>query len=264
MGLPSPLGSTLSFYHIGRLKTEDSHVFTFGGYNCWHIVTEGRGFVKTNGKEYNLDCGDMFSVMYENEIEYGPYPGEEWAFYYIRIDGEGSDSLSRKIGLTPEKPCMRIANKDAVMRLFESAWQSAKDNYKTPEYYASVVYKICSLLCAEHKPTVRTQEALVDEALRMIEDPLSRNFNVNELSAALHVSRVTLFNAFKQITGKSPQEHLVANQIKHLKNLILENPAVSIAQLAKATAYSSDKHLISTFKRITGMTPGEFRNSSKW
>ncbi len=83
MSLPSPLESTLKFWHLENLMTQDSHVFTIGSYNWWYIVSSNWGFARTVGKEFLVETGDVFSVMYDHEIEYGPHPGENWSFYYI-------------------------------------------------------------------------------------------------------------------------------------------------------------------------------------
>ena len=107
--------------HTGYLHTGKNTFYRFGGYNCWHVVAQGEGLVKCGGKIFHLKKGDLFSVMYGSQIEYGPLPETEWEFYYLRVEGPRCDELTRRMGLTPDHP-VRFGGGETLVRLFRDVW----------------------------------------------------------------------------------------------------------------------------------------------
>ncbi len=261
-GLHKPVGCGFYLLDVGRLLTSAGEIFQFGGHNSWHVVSAGQGYVKCNGSIYYLKRGDMFAVMHDNNIEYGPVKGENWEFYYLRIEGKDADKLNFRIGMKAERPILRGDWGEQVLRCFHNLWQLAQNNNSIPETYASGILQIVECLCKGHQVSKRTPEEIVTEAMQIIRNPLNRHINVNEMASALNISRVSLFKAFKEQTGNSPLHHLQEFRIREGCRLLRENQDMSIADICKYSAFPNDKYFIRIFKRFTGLTPGEYRKQA--
>ena len=81
-----------------------------------------------------------------------------------------------------------------------------------------------------------------------------------ELAAIAGLSPHHFGEAFKISVGKSPHRFLMEKRVQHALEL-LRNGDRSIAEIAHATGFSSQSRLTENFRRVIGMTPGQFRRS---
>ena len=252
-------GCGFSLLHAGNLMVYDGTVYRYGGYCCWHVVTAGRGFVRCHGCDYSLEPGDVFSVFPDCEIEYGPMNGKQLGFIYLRLEGPQTSVMLERIGLSPETP-VRAGGGAQLIEMFREVWLLAKNNCPVPEEYAVGILKIMSCLNSGVGRR-RTAESLVQEALRLIKNPVGHDYNVNELAESLHVSRVNLFSAFRKITGHSPKESIQLYRQAKYRDLIARHPGLSISELSELAGFRDSQSFIRFFSRTAGMTPGEYRRS---
>lgn len=100
----------------------------------------------------------------------------------------------------------------------------------------------------------------LEEALRM---DLSHQWTVDEMAALVGLGN-TLFNEkAKSYSGFSPMNYLINIRISEAIKL-LKNKNVSITEIALDTGFYSSQHFSTTFKKLTGFTPGEFRKKNSY
>lgn len=244
--------------HTGYLHTGKNTFYRFGGYNCWHVVAQGEGLVKCGGKIFHLKKGDLFSVMYGSQIEYGPLPETEWEFYYLRVEGPRCDELTRRMGLTPDHP-VRFGGGETLVRLFRDVWSLASGDCPVPELYNSGLLRIVGCMVPENPASAISHADLVEKAGKLLESPMGFHYNVNELCTALHVSRVTLFHAFKQEKNCSPSDFIGQYRIRKCRNLLEENPHLLISEISTLAHFRDEKYFIRFFRKYMAVTPGQYR-----
>lgn len=76
----------------------------------------------------------------------------------------------------------------------------------------------------------------------------------------LGMSRALLYNKMKSITGTGAKEYITKIRIEKAKSL-MENPSLSIAEIAEMTGFTSQSYFSTAFKNQTGMTPSQFRTN---
>ena len=76
----------------------------------------------------------------------------------------------------------------------------------------------------------------------------------------LGMSRALLYNKMKSITGTGAKEYITRIRIEKAKSL-MENPSLSIAEIAEMTGFTSQSYFSTAFKNQTGMTPSQFRTA---
>ena len=92
-----------------------------------------------------------------------------------------------------------------------------------------------------------------------LSDPeLDQQFICRELG----VSRALLYNKMKAITGTGAKEYITRIRIEKAKNL-MENPSLSIADIAEMTGFTSQSYFSTAFKSQTGMTPSQYRQKDR-
>ena len=83
------------------------------------------------------------------------------------------------------------------------------------------------------------------------------NFTVREIADALCVSPSLLSHSFKEITGMSVMNFLLACRIAEAKNQLIRTET-PIGRIAEQCGFSDFSNFSRTFKRETGYTPSQY------
>ena len=106
---------------------------------------------------------------------------------------------------------------------------------------------------------IESSTALEDEIISILENSLYKKLTLDDLCSSLHYGKTTLCKTFKKKTGKSIINYFLELKIDESKRLIRENRSAS--EIANLLCFDSLPHFTKTFKRITTMTPREYKNS---
>jgi PAS domain S-box-containing protein len=98
---------------------------------------------------------------------------------------------------------------------------------------------------------------VVVELIYYSEEKLLTNFS-DYLSTKLQYDYTYLANLFSEVEGMSIQKYIISQKIDRVKELI-ESNELSLTQIACKLHYSSVGHLSNQFKKLTGLTPTEFK-----
>jgi AraC family transcriptional regulator len=96
--------------------------------------------------------------------------------------------------------------------------------------------------------------------LDYIDAHLTEELGLAELAAIAGLSPNHFGEAFKTSVGKSPHRFVMERRVGHAMAL-LRNDEHSIAEIAQAAGFSNQSRLTQNFRRVTGLTPGQFRRS---
>jgi len=80
----------------------------------------------------------------------------------------------------------------------------------------------------------------------------------NFLSEKLHYNYTYLANLFSEVQGISIQQFMILHKIERAKELMFYDE-LSIKEIAYKLNYSSVAHLTNQFKKVTGLSPGHFK-----
>jgi AraC-like DNA-binding protein/ligand-binding sensor protein len=99
---------------------------------------------------------------------------------------------------------------------------------------------------------------VVKETMNYIASHIDEPFIVKDLAAHLRCHPDFLSRKFKQHTGVDLSLYLQQTRIDRAKRL-LENPRMDIGTAADQSGFSDRVHFSKVFRRVTGMTPGQFQ-----
>ncbi|AYB33493.1 GlxA family transcriptional regulator [Chryseolinea soli] len=101
-------------------------------------------------------------------------------------------------------------------------------------------------------------DELVCKAQTYIEENLSEKISFEDLASRLAISRRNFDRRFIKATGNTPVEYLQRVKVEVAKST-LEKGRKSIYEVMNDVGYSDDKAFREVFKRITGMSPLDYR-----
>lgn len=107
------------------------------------------------------------------------------------------------------------------------------------------------------KPAVK---ANLRSARSQIFSHLDRNWTVREMAELAFVSASRFHTLYRTAFGISPMDDLIHARIDTAKNRLC-NSDESVANLSAALGYRNVTHFCRQFKKITGLTPMEFRKT---
>lgn len=116
---------------------------------------------------------------------------------------------------------------------------------------------------ADDRPTsqqVQVERTAWTAARDFIDAHYAGDVSLATLATQVNLSPFHLLRVFKQETGLSPHAYLTQTRIWHARKLLLAG--FPIADVAAQTGFADQSHLTRRFKRIVGVTPGQYRPSS--
>lgn len=91
-----------------------------------------------------------------------------------------------------------------------------------------------------------------------IKSNLSRSIRVSELSHLAGYSQFHLIRIMRLQTGFSPHQYILKHRIEEARSLIIKSDQ-PLADIAAEVGFHNQAHFTTTFRRLTGLTPGGFR-----
>jgi AraC family transcriptional regulator, alkane utilization regulator len=101
-------------------------------------------------------------------------------------------------------------------------------------------------------------DPLVGRALQLMQADPARRWTTDELAREVGASRTVLGERFNAVLGKPPIEYLTGWRIQLAADR-LRNGRDAIARIAVDSGYESEAAFNRAFKRVTGLTPGRWR-----
>lgn len=105
-------------------------------------------------------------------------------------------------------------------------------------------------------PTLPGERRAVERAREYLDAHFAENISLEALAAVANLSPFHLSRLFRRQTGLPPHAYLTHVRIRRAKQLLLAG--VAIADVAARTGFSDQSHLTRHFKRIVGVTPGQY------
>ncbi|HEY0039684.1 MAG TPA: helix-turn-helix domain-containing protein [Flavisolibacter sp.] len=108
-------------------------------------------------------------------------------------------------------------------------------------------------------PQKRHEDEAVMKVQEYIEANFTERFSVDDLAKEVGVSRRNLERRFRKVTFNSIVEYMQRVRIEAAKQT-LEKDRENVAEAMYKSGYSDSKAFRTTFKKLTGLSPMEYRN----
>lgn len=123
--------------------------------------------------------------------------------------------------------------------------QSYRENPLTPNALSKVDYKS------------KLDKAFMDKVMGIIEERLSdSDFTINELCSKLAMSRTSVFNKIKALTGKSPNDVIKVMRLNKARELLLTRE-LNVGEVAFKVGFADPKYFSTCFKKQFGVSPNK-------
>lgn len=106
--------------------------------------------------------------------------------------------------------------------------------------------------------TLQKYNPYIKHALLFIESNISKDIKISDIASFLDISEVYLQRLFKSFLNTSVDKFIQKNRIDKAKMLI-SNTNFPLSKIAKEVGYNSPQVFINNFKKITGVSPSNYK-----
>lgn len=232
-------------YHLTR-DNFDSILFA--------LIKDGSFTFRNGNGEYitaDKDCLVIIDCYEPHEY----FTQDNAEFIWMHIDGANCREFCGEIVNTSD--C--IINGSAFIeaeRLFLKIYNSSKKNERE---ISLLIYGLLTQLVSSDKSEFDNKGVhYITKAKEYIAEHLDEEISTGVIADELHISSTHLSRLFRQHTGFSPYDYVIAERINRAKEYLLTTDK-SITDIAYLTGFNSQANFIYCFKNHEGMSPGKFR-----
>jgi two-component system, response regulator YesN len=124
------------------------------------------------------------------------------------------------------------------------------------------VFKLLSsLMTTYHETLSDSRYSYVHRAVAYIREHLDHNLSLQEVARFVHLNPNHFSEVFKKETGQSYIEFVTQERIRKAAS-ILQTTQLKVSEVARMVGYEDFKYFSQQFKKHTGLTPSEYRQSN--
>ncbi len=240
-------------------------------HDCHQIIfiVKGAADFCVNNKKLSAAAGDIaiFS-RYENHSVLGC--SDEYERFVLHIDPYVANRKSPVYSLLTDRPvdfCNVInvsSNLDEIMDTFNHILSEHSGESKLADEMEQLLVK--RLLITIYRCTSLNFDYIYDEVVvdikRQFENESHKHFTLAMLAKQQCLSISSLSHRFRAATGISVMEYLQSCRIANAKQMLAETD-FSIWDIVEKCGFSDNSNFSRTFKKLTGLSPSDFRKKYK-
>lgn len=239
-------------YHVQR-KNYNSFLLMY--------VKKGEGYLTVEKKNYQFRKEDVVLVDCYKPHIYGTTKDSELLWFHF--DGSTSRSYVELIAGNSGPVCSvrdltsfeKDLNRLILMVSSGPAVNDALCSYYIVKILTDLV--LCSLGTLKEKNT----HSVVEDTISYIKNNICEPLTLEELAGKVNLSPFYFTRLFKKETGHTPHEYIILSRIDIAK-FYLKSTTYSIKEICFNSGFSSESSFCTTFRKMCGMTPSEYRENS--
>lgn len=225
----------------------------------YYISATGKSIV--NGREYEIAPGTVLCG------KPGQIRASIFGFrcYYLHIDFDEGSPYAALLDGTPDY--YQIVDGEEYGRIFETliAHLVSEGYDEESDFVNARLLELFYFLgkdAANNRSCPvsfdKNRNRFIPKAVEYIRENYSRRLTLEEMARVAGYSPNYFHHVFTSVMGKTPQQYLLEERIRHAK-LLLTQSEKTISEIAYECGFASQSHFSVRFKEVTYSTPGEYR-----
>ena len=119
------------------------------------------------------------------------------------------------------------------------------------------------LLSSAKSKNETADNTLASSMIQYVKEHYHEDLSLTDLADRFNLSSNYISTLFKTFTGENFRDYTNISKIDRAIEIMKENPAIKIYDVAKMVGYDNANSFIRMFKRYKGVTPGQYMKSAK-
>jgi AraC-like DNA-binding protein len=256
----------LALLECGREKCIPGKDITFTPkpYHLIHYVLSGKGFFEFGPTVHELKKGNLFYIPPQAQPKYYPDHQDPWIYAWIGFDGIQVDRLLAHASVSGDNPVLEDNSDDVLFNHFINL----SDRYATIGILdiqcLGIVYQLIDDLISISRKNgtngANPKKSHIKEAMEFVMYNYQFPIKVTDIADSLGITSNYLANIFTEQMGQSPKRYLTAYRMDKA-GFLLKTGNFEVREIARMVGYKSAFHFSNEFKKHTGLSPTEYRDS---
>ena len=242
------------------------------------IILSGRGHFHVGGKDYPAEAGDLFVFNPGTQHRFIPdfsfsQPLSECYLAFIDVEfigcPRGHFPLFADYQFFIKMP---ESLRQDVFKICQSLSRESK-SWQPGQYFmlkSYLIQIICLLLRFQKQQGKEKDEKdyreryvfknvnkkyIVEQITKYLEEHYQEKTSLDQIASNMYLSSYYVSKIFKSETGDTPINYLISLRMKKAKEMLDENPDISVQEAASAVGYDDAYHFSKLFKKYFGISP---------
>ena len=254
-GEPYPPGNHPSRYlfSVERGRVLDEYQLLY--------ITKGQGVFRSATLQHPqvIRQGTLFLLFPGEWHSYRPDINTGWEEYWIGFKGSQMENWVQNGFFSPKDPIWQVGLKSDIVDLYKDAIETAagqKSGFQ--QRLGGLVTHLMSLARFYSRNEAFSEVADQINRAKILISEQYRTITPESLATQLIMGYSNFRRVFKEYTGFSPAKYIQEVRMNRVKEA-LTNTSLPVKQIAYEMGYDNEDYFFTAFRRVTGMTPVEYR-----
>lgn len=232
--------------------------------NFLFYCVDGYGWYQIGDKQYTVGPNEFFILPQNVEHAYGSAEEDPWTIYWIHFGGDFLPEFNRMVTAKEVMKPTYIQNNEEIYKLFGRIYKTLELGYSTDNlmFVNMCLSHFLTLFMyspRHHAAIPHDSTDCIDSAIVYMQEHISENLTLNELSQHYNYSPSRFSGLFKQKTGYAPIDYFIQMKMqKASQQLALTSK--SIKDIAMSMGFDDPYYFSRRFRKIIGVPPTAYRN----
>jgi len=230
-------------------------------------VASGKTHFHIGGKERIVTAGHMVLYRPKEPQKYEYYCTEQPEVYWVHFTGGNVKNLLRSYGMRDDMHVFYCGSGLEYQNHFREMireLQMCRDDYQ--EMAEIHLRQIFIMIHRYLQTTTRVDNSQmaeeIDEACIYFSEHYNEEISIEEYAQTHNMSTCWFIRNFKQYTGSTPMQYILALRIANAEAL-LRNTQYNITEVAAIVGYQNPLYFSRMFRKAKGLSPSEYRKQIK-
>ena len=224
-----------------------------------HLVVytkSGSALLEYEGKEIELKPNSLLFITFAQKSVIKALDSH-WEIYFMHVMGANTDEIYRAVcqynGYLIENFSDNIFT-EGILSLYRE--------YKKPniDYYSisKIIYSLLLDVVKQSHPDFRHE--IVQRAISYLSQNYPKKITLDDICKELFISKYFFIRKFHAEVGCSPKQYLTKLRLEKAKYMLIHTDN-SVAEIAQAVGFESEKNIYYAFKSALGISPREYKEN---
>jgi len=229
-------------------------------------IVGGKGQFLINDQLYPVDANNLVIInpnIVHTEVSLNAQPMEYIVLGIEGIELAADDSSNGRFSILDHYESVEISGcLRNILREMEQKNPGYEDICQA--YMEILIIRLMrnTSLAVQSEPQIISGNRQCAAVKRFIDQHFKESLTLEQLAEEVHMNKFNLSHTFKKEYGISPINYMINCRVEESKYLLAETD-LSMSQIAQLLGFSSLSYFSQVFRRTQGISPMEFRQSTR-
>ena len=229
-------------------------------------ITKGKGtFTSSSAGVHQVSEGSMFLLFPGEWHTYMPDKSTGWNEYWIGFNGKIIDDWANNGFFKKENPIFNIGLNEDVIAMYKRAIIIAENQEANYQQALSGIASYLISMALYMSRNIDFSKSDIAKQINIAKVAIHENITSitpEKLAGLTCMSYSKFRKIFREYTGFAPSQYIQEVRINMAKE-VLTNTSKSIKEIAFELGYENKDYFFTVFKKVTGMTPVNYRKQTQ-